>query len=189
MIKSLRIQNFKGWKDTGNIKLSPITLFLGPNSSGKSSIGQFLLLLKQSVTSDRKTVLFLGNSDSVVELGGSVDMLYKGDTSNKLDFEYRWTLPKEISLNTLGNEDAPDQLSVDSIDFHGQIGLYSKEKDENQYLEVESMEYTSFYKGSEQISASLKRVSKASSARSYKAAAKPFRLIRTLGRPWELPNP
>lgn len=59
MIKNLRIQNFKGWKDTGVVRLSPLTVFFGANSSGKSSIGQFLMLLKQSMeSSDRKAVFF-----------------------------------------------------------------------------------------------------------------------------------
>ena len=57
MLKELRIQNFKVWKDTGNIHLAPLTLFFGANSSGKSSIGQFLIMLKQTVESpDRKAV-------------------------------------------------------------------------------------------------------------------------------------
>jgi len=57
MLKQLRIQNFKGWKDTGTIRMAPISLFFGANSSGKSSIGQFLMMLKQTVESpDRKAV-------------------------------------------------------------------------------------------------------------------------------------
>lgn len=61
MIKNLRIQNFKGWKDTGVIHMSPLTVFFGENSSGKSSIGQFLMMLKQSVeSSDRKAVFLRG---------------------------------------------------------------------------------------------------------------------------------
>ena len=57
MFSRLRIQNFKGWKDTGNIRMAPISLFFGANSSGKSSIGQFLMMLKQTVESqDRKAV-------------------------------------------------------------------------------------------------------------------------------------
>ena len=48
MLKQLRIQNFKGWKDTGSIRMAPISLFFGANSSGKSSIGQFLMMLKQT---------------------------------------------------------------------------------------------------------------------------------------------
>jgi len=60
MLTQLQIQNFKGWKDTGLIRMAPITLFFGANSSGKSSIGQFLMLLKQTVESqDAKRCCFL----------------------------------------------------------------------------------------------------------------------------------
>jgi AAA15 family ATPase/GTPase len=51
MLKRLSIKNFKGWKDTGAIRMAPISLFFGANSSGKSSIGQFLMMLKQTVES------------------------------------------------------------------------------------------------------------------------------------------
>ncbi len=184
MIKSIRIQNFKGWKDTGRINLSPITLFLGSNSSGKSSIGQFLMLLKQSSTSsDRKTVLFLGDSDSAVELGGAVDMLYMHDKDNMLDFEYHWILPKTMEFTI--PEKTP--CSADSIRFHGQIGVYGKEG--NYSLEVEKLEYKAFLKDATALSISLDRVAKASSARAYKAVGSDPKLIRTLGRPWELPSP
>jgi predicted ATPase len=47
MLKSLRIKNFKAWKDTGEIRLAPITVFFGGNSAGKTSLLQFLLMLKQ----------------------------------------------------------------------------------------------------------------------------------------------
>lgn len=61
MLKKLRIRNFKGWKDTESIRMAPISLFFGANSSGKSSIGQFLMMLKQTVESpDRKAVFYPG---------------------------------------------------------------------------------------------------------------------------------
>ena len=49
MIKTLRLQNFKAFEDTGEIELKPITVLAGPNSGGKSSILQSLLLLKQTL--------------------------------------------------------------------------------------------------------------------------------------------
>ena len=49
MLSQLRIKNFKGWQDTRPIRMAPIPLFFGTNSSGKSSIGQFLMMLKQTV--------------------------------------------------------------------------------------------------------------------------------------------
>lgn len=187
MIKTLRIQNFKGWKDTGKIEFAPITLFLGSNSSGKSSIGQFIMLLKQSCQFvDRQTVLFLGDSESVVELGGPVDMLYMHDTDNLLEFEYEWTLPKEITLTTTNEPDSGPESIIDSLKFHGQVGVYGKE---SKYLEVEKMEYFAIKNGAELFSTSLDRVKKASSARAYKAVSDNYKLVRTSGRPWELPSP
>ena len=49
MIKKLRLRNFKAFEDTGSLDLKPITVLAGPNSGGKSSILQSLLLLKQTL--------------------------------------------------------------------------------------------------------------------------------------------
>ena len=80
MLRQLRIQNFKIWKDTGNIQMAPITLFFGSNSSGKSSIGQFLMMLKQTVESpDRKAVFYSGGKNSAVQLGSYQEMVFHHD--------------------------------------------------------------------------------------------------------------
>lgn len=52
MIKTLRLRNFKAFQDTGDIELKPITILAGPNSGGKSSVLQSLLLLKQTVEAE-----------------------------------------------------------------------------------------------------------------------------------------
>ena len=46
MIKRLTISNFK-CIDNAEIEFRPLTILCGPNSSGKSSLSQALLLLKQ----------------------------------------------------------------------------------------------------------------------------------------------
>ncbi len=46
MLTSLHIKNFKAWKDTGEIRLAPLTVIFGANSAGKSSLGHLLLALK-----------------------------------------------------------------------------------------------------------------------------------------------
>lgn len=48
MLTRMRLENFKSWRDTGSIRLAPITGFFGANSSGKTSLLQALLLLKQT---------------------------------------------------------------------------------------------------------------------------------------------
>ena len=44
MISSIRVQNFKAISDSGWIKLNRLNFVVGPNSSGKSSIGKAILL-------------------------------------------------------------------------------------------------------------------------------------------------
>jgi predicted ATPase len=44
MIRSLRIKNFKNFRDT-EFDLRPLNIFVGPNGTGKSNLGNFLLML------------------------------------------------------------------------------------------------------------------------------------------------
>lgn len=99
MIKQLRIQNFKGWQDTNSIRMAPITLFFGTNSSGKSSIGHFLMMLKQTVElPDRKTVLFPGTKNSAVQLGSFQEMINERNTKKRITFSYEWERHSTIKL-------------------------------------------------------------------------------------------
>ena len=70
MLSKLRVKGFKSWADTGELKLAPLTGLFGTNSSGKTSILQVLLMLKQTAESpDRKRVLHTGDERSLVDLG------------------------------------------------------------------------------------------------------------------------
>ncbi len=91
MLTELRIQNFKSWRDTGAMRFAPLTGFFGPNSSGKSSILQFLLMLKQTVEStDRLQVLNLGGEGSSLNLGAFSEILHRLPTSEDgTNREYR----------------------------------------------------------------------------------------------------
>lgn len=51
MLTKLRIKNFKAWKDTREIRLAPLTVRFGTNSTGKGSLGHLLLPLKQIAAS------------------------------------------------------------------------------------------------------------------------------------------
>ncbi|MFN9708840.1 MAG: AAA family ATPase [Burkholderiales bacterium] len=48
MLTTLHIKNFKAWRETGTIRLAPLTVIFGANSAGKSSLGHLLLALKQT---------------------------------------------------------------------------------------------------------------------------------------------
>lgn len=61
MFTKLGLQNFKAWKGAHSVRLAPLTLLLGVNSAGKTSLLQPLLLLKQTAESpDRQQALNLG---------------------------------------------------------------------------------------------------------------------------------
>ena len=49
MLREVSLENFKPFRDRQIANLAPITLVYGPNSGGKSSFIQALMLLKQSV--------------------------------------------------------------------------------------------------------------------------------------------
>lgn len=70
MLRRLRIRNFKAWQDTRTLRLAPLTILFGSNSSGKSSINQFLMMLKQTARSpDRNAVFDFGGPADPVQLG------------------------------------------------------------------------------------------------------------------------
>ena len=99
MLTELQVENFKAWSDTGTIRLAPLTVIFGTNSSGKSSLGHLLLALKQTVQmADRKRALQLGDDHSLIDLGTFADCLYGHDLSRELKFTLRWMLPKSITV-------------------------------------------------------------------------------------------
>lgn len=99
MLTHLRIKNFKAWQDTGPIRLAPLTVIFGANSSGKSSLGHLLLALKQTArSSDRKRALHLGDATSLIDLGTFADCLHGHELRLPLSFEIGWNLPKPLEV-------------------------------------------------------------------------------------------
>lgn len=91
MLTQFRFENFKSWRDTGEIRMAPLTGIFGTNSSGKTAILQFLLMLKQTVeSSDQKLILNLGNYHAYVNLGTSFDILNQHILPGEIKFHITW---------------------------------------------------------------------------------------------------
>ncbi len=76
-ISKLRIENFKGIRDLAEFEIKPITLFIGPNSSGKSSCIHALAALAQTsklATSGRPLVL--DDEYAQVHLGRFIEVIH-----------------------------------------------------------------------------------------------------------------
>lgn len=99
MLSHLKLENFKIWETTGPTRLAPLTLLLGTNSSGKSSLIQSLLLIRQTVKGDDPNLdLNLGNPDAndSLTMGQFTDMLCRHGNAtqslqhNQVGIEFRW---------------------------------------------------------------------------------------------------
>lgn len=103
MITNLRAQNFKSWKDTGDLRLAPLTGLFGTNSSGKSSILQVLLMMKQTAEHrDPKRVLklsedFPGDERLYVDLRSFRDLIHGHEESLQLGLGLSWDDTSEMS--------------------------------------------------------------------------------------------
>ncbi|MGV8109616.1 AAA family ATPase [Methanospirillum sp.] len=86
MITYLQIENFKSIQNSGQIHLKPITILVGANSSGKSSILKSLLLLKQTAESSNNRSPLVPNGD-LLNLGSYSNFIFNKKFNNKLSFE------------------------------------------------------------------------------------------------------
>ena len=67
MLKQLKLSNFRIFDDEVTVRFRPITILIGKNNAGKSSIIKFLLMLQQSL--DLGAPEFLSSEGHAVQLG------------------------------------------------------------------------------------------------------------------------
>ena len=98
MLKALNLTNFKAWKKL-KMPLGRITGIFGTNSSGKSSLLQFLLLLKQTKNAtDRGLVLDFGGPGELVNMGGYRDVVNRGNEELDIEWSLYWGLSDEVRI-------------------------------------------------------------------------------------------
>lgn len=84
-MNSFRLQNVKAFLDSGTVELRPITIIIGQNSSGKSSLLRFPLVLKQTFLDDSEApLLFYGKS---IDYGNYEDVVFGHDVERSMEFE------------------------------------------------------------------------------------------------------
>lgn len=87
MLTNLHVKNYKAFDDS-SVKIRPITILLGANSVGKSSIIQLLLTLQQTAQEDKssyKSALKIYGSS--VNLGSTENLFHRRDTTNPVEIE------------------------------------------------------------------------------------------------------
>ena len=183
MLKRLQIKNFKGWKDTGPIRLAPITLFFGANSSGKSSIGQFLMMLKQTVEyPDRKAVFYPGGRNSAVQLGSYLEMVFLRDRKNRIAFDYKWSLPETMKVK---DPLSGQVFSGDELDFSAEVELSNAT---HHLLQVSKFKYRLLDEDELSFSIELGRNPDKVDKFEYTTSAESYTLVRKQMRAWAIKN-
>lgn len=189
MITALRVRSFKSWRDTGTLRLAPITGLFGTNSSGKTAILQFLLLLKQTVESlDRARVLHLGDERTYVDLGTFSDVIYGHETPGALDLELSWKLPKALTiLDPQGRPNRP-------LFVADGLTLATRVEGDGSNIQVVDFYYRPWttarpYRFGMQRRGNGGSDSRLSDRASYDLIAEGYEPKRTQGRPYPLPPP
>ena len=94
MLREYRLTNFKAFGETVTIPIRPLTLIFGANSSGKSSIFQSMLLLKQTLEEAKNPETALLLKGSLVDLGRYRDFVHRHETERNFEFGARFDLEK-----------------------------------------------------------------------------------------------
>ena len=86
-IKSFEVYNFKSIEYSGEIKFPKITILIGANSSGKSSIEQALLLMKQTFEAEEPSIPLVLNGPHV-QLGEFGDFIHEKKISKPFAIKF-----------------------------------------------------------------------------------------------------
>ena len=96
MLTRLELANFKSFGKLQSIPMKPLTLIFGPNSSGKSSIIQSLLLLKQTIDEAQD------RSDALLPKGKFVDL------GSFRDFVHGHVQDRDLSISLVSDSGRPN---------------------------------------------------------------------------------
>jgi predicted ATPase len=179
MLTKLHLKNFKAWKDTGSIRLAPLTVIFGANSAGKSSLGHLLLALKQTALStDRKRALHLGDASTLIDLGTFADCMHGHDMTNSLEFAVSWTLPKPLEVR--------DPLQPTLRYVGDRLGLdVSLAAGKSGQPEIQSLHYLLANGGGDVLDVGLAR----GESRKFALDSLNYRFVMADGRKWPLEEP
>jgi len=84
-LKKIKISNFRAFSKSVDIRIRPITVLIGPNSSGKSTLIKFLLMLQQTLETGEDA--FLVTEGRHVSLGRFEDLKNRSSDAQHLEFE------------------------------------------------------------------------------------------------------
>lgn len=181
MITQFGFRNFKAWEKFGPVRFAPLTVLFGSNSSGKSSVAQFLLMLKQTAESpDRKMVFNMGSAKTAVDLGNFHEMVFEHDETRKVGVDLQWALPERLKLT---DSYAQSAYAGETVRFEAEVGLEAK----GAALAVERMNYSFGDLNTEGFGAGMKRSDEPKTP--FELTQQNYHFVRNMGRKWPITGP
>lgn len=181
MLDQLHVENFKAWKKL-DIKLSQVTGLFGTNSSGKSSLLQFLLMLKQTKNAtDRGLVLDFGGPGQLVNLGSYKDVIHSHDAKQRLEWNIQWTLPQKTNIYD------PTKKRTEVLASGSILGIRSVVHSNEPTLISDNLEYQ--FAGFRFSITPKKEHATEFQLNAQSPEGATFRFVRNKQRVWALPGP
>jgi predicted ATPase len=176
MLRQLTFTNFKNWS-RADLSFGKITGLFGTNSSGKSSLIQFLLLLKQTKETTDRTVSLNLNGD-YVSLGVYKDLIYGHDEGRRIAWNLTFESDKDVVLVD------PSGKRSESLARGRRIKIGSEVSAKDFGASAERLEY-------EIGDLRFRLAPKTAGDTAYELTSEggDFKFVRTQGRPWQIPGP
>ena len=177
MLRRLQFTNFKVWESV-DLSLGKVTGLFGTNSSGKSSLIQFLLLLKQTKdATDRALSLDLGGP--YVTLGTYQDLIHQHEDNRKIEWSLDFEQDEDLVIPDPQGKRRDELIRGRSVRLKSEIESHNGAP-RGRFLsyEIGGKTFSLAPKNGEETSFDL-----------VVENAGDFEFIRTQGRPWRLPGP
>lgn len=183
MLSALRFTNFKSWQDV-DLACGRITGLFGTNSSGKTSLIQFLLLLKQTKDATDRAIALELNGD-LVQLGTIKDTVFRHDDTRTIAWSVAFRLPNGMVLGDPSREKSSVVAKGDILTLDAEVVVGPKA--------AAPIARSLAYGLGEMRFGLVPRNGDASqfelTASSEDDDTREFGFVRTRGRAWQLPGP
>lgn len=181
MLSALHFSNFKSWANA-EVACGPITGLFGTNSSGKTSLIQFLLLLKQTKDATDRGVSLELNGD-FVQLGTIKDTIHQHDETRSISWSLRFCLENELALSDPSRRKTSSVARGQDLTIESEIAVQKTAPVARRLSYcLGGMSFSLAPKNGDLSQFELK-------ASPVKNAKSEFSFIKTKGRAWPLPGP
>lgn len=136
MLFELGLTNFKPFGSYQRARLAPITLIYGPNSGGKSSVIQALMLLKQTMVGSAGTTSLIPRG-SLVDLGSYRALVHRHDLDRSLAMRLTFGAGSSRDRAYYGPTISRDYMRMVELTYKSVSSTRTKRRDSSELAQVQ----------------------------------------------------